>query len=113
LNLWALDDIGLKNLFALTSKAWVHGYYYKPRIDIGLLEEHSEGIACGSGGPNSWVMRPLIEGSRLEAKERAACLRQTFGDRFYLEIRPHHILTQDTVNRFAIDLASQGLGTLL
>ena len=113
LNLWAIDDRGLKNLFAISSLAWIEGYYYKPRVDLALLAKYCEGVACGTGGPNSFVMRPLVEGKRGLALERANSLAQIFGDRLYAEVRPHKLVKQAKANRFAVDLFARGTAKLL
>jgi DNA polymerase-3 subunit alpha len=107
LTLWALDDAGLKNLFALTSTAHINGFYYQPRVDIELIRKYSAGVACGTGGPNSYVMRPIVEGRRSQAFRRAYELSTIFGDRLYLEIRPHRLLPQSKANAFAIELATR------
>ena len=59
------NNKGLKNLFSLLSRAYLEGFYYKPRADIDLLKEYSEGLVCttaclkGEVGHNFlWVKRP-------------------------------------------------------
>lgn len=113
LTLWALDDDGLRNLIALTSKAWIDGYYYKPRVDLALIEEHSAGVACGTGGPRSYVNRPIIDGKRAEALDRARELARIFGDRLYAEVQPHALMINGKANAFALQLDSMGLAKLL
>ena len=44
--LLAKNQTGYQNLMLLSSEAFVHGFYYKPRIDYDLLEEHAEGLVC-------------------------------------------------------------------
>jgi DNA polymerase-3 subunit alpha len=112
LTLWALDSEGLSNLVELTSRAWIDGYYYKPRVDPALIEQYSAGLACGTGGPNSWVNRPLIAGKRREALDRARALARIFGDRLYAEVMPHGLMNHATANAFAIDLRDACLAIL-
>lgn len=113
LTLWAIDDEGLKNLYKITSAGWVDGFYYKPRVSPDLLNEHSAGVACGTAGPNSWIHRPMLEGKRRVAINRASELSSIFEGRFYLEIRPHRVMVQDKANKFALELSQIVGGTLL
>jgi len=47
--LLAMNDQGYKNLMYLVSKAYLEGFYYKPRIDWDLLQQRHEGLICTSG----------------------------------------------------------------
>lgn len=104
LTLWAMNDEGLKNLFRLTTKSWTDGFYYKPRVDAQLLREHSNGVACGTGGANSWIHNPNLSGRRREAIERFRELCDIFGHNLVLEVRPHKLLEQKTCNDFCMEL---------
>lgn len=106
LTLWAGDDEGLRNLFKLTSKSWVDGFFYKPRVDVSMLREFSEGVFCGTAGPNSWIHKPNLAGRRREAIERFKELSSIFADRLVLEIRPHQLLEQQTCNEFCFEIAT-------
>lgn len=87
---WALDDTGLRNLYRLTAWSWGPGYYYKPRVDLDRLIEHSEGLAVSSGCPNGVVARLLRSPTGTsEALARARRLAECFGDRFLVEVMPH------------------------
>ncbi len=106
LTLWAGTDEGLRNLFKLTSKSWVDGFFYKPRVDVSMLREFSEGVFCGTAGPNSWIHKPNLGGRRREAIDRFKELSDIFPERLVLEIRPHQLLEQQTCNEFCFELAS-------
>ena len=62
--LLASDDIGYKNLIYLVSKAYLEGFYYKPRIDLDLLRERSAGLIATSGCLSSMVCRALTSGQQ-------------------------------------------------
>lgn len=104
LTLWAMNDEGLKNLFRLTTKSWTDGFYYKPRVDVAMLKEFSAGVACGTGGPNSWVHKPNLSGRRREAIERTRALFAIFDENLVFEYRPHRLLEQEVCNSFCDEL---------
>ncbi|MEO8540628.1 MAG: DNA polymerase III subunit alpha [bacterium] len=86
----ARNMTGYKNLIALTTKANLEGYYYKPRIDRELLEMHSEGITVLSGCPSSEFHRRVQEGDREGAMATAKYYREVFDGHYYLEVQNHH-----------------------
>ncbi len=91
---------GYENLCLLVSEAYLHGFYYKPRVDIDLLRKHHEGLiatsACLAGG----VAQRLMDEDYEAAKEHALLLADIFGkDHFYLELQDHGIYEQGVVNR--------------
>ena len=90
LTLLAESDRGWHNLVSLSTKAHLDGFYYRPRVDRELLAEHSEGLIVLSGCPSSEVHRALLEGRSEDARSTAGWYRDTFGDRYYLEIQNHH-----------------------
>jgi len=89
------NEIGYKNLIYLVSKGYTEGFYSKPRIDLDLLREHSEGLialsACLAGAIPSYLSRGEYE----EAKRYALTLAQIFGkDHFYIELQNHGLNDQ-------------------
>ena len=104
--LLAENDQGYRNLLKLSSKASIEGFYYRPRIDLELLNELREGLICTSaclGGP---VANNYLEENEAEGERLAGVLRDIFGpDRFYLEIQDHGMLEQQQVNRKLIELS--------
>lgn len=95
----AKDQAGLENLNRLSEAAWTEGYYYKPRIDLELLEEYHEGLILTSAcmnGPVSKALRTVDdEGNEdwvytKEAVEWAKKFQDIFGDDFYIELQPHN-----------------------
>lgn len=89
LTAWALDNDGLKNLYRLSSKAWIEGYYYRPRIDLDTLVEYNRGIAIGSGCIGSVLNDAVLKNDQPRMKAIINQLADTFGDRFYIEFMPH------------------------
>ncbi|MCC6960906.1 MAG: DNA polymerase III subunit alpha [Dehalococcoidia bacterium] len=85
----ARNMAGYKNLIALTTKANLEGYYYKPRIDRELIEKHSEGITVLSGCPSSEFHRRIQEGDREGAIAVAKYYREVFDGHYYLEVQDH------------------------
>ncbi len=90
--LLAKNEIGYRNLCKLSTKGYMEGFYYRPRIDHQLLSEHSEGIiglsACMSGEP-SWHLR---SGNVKKATEVANLYKEILGkDNYFLEIQNHGI----------------------
>ena len=98
--LYAKNEVGYKNLMYLSSQAYIHGFYYYPRINKKLLREHSEGLVCSAAclqGEVNWHLntsdRNLKFGAKgyEGAKEVALEYKEIFGDDFYLEIMRHGI----------------------
>lgn len=87
--LLAKNAKGWQNLCALTSKAWIDGYYYKPRIDHEIMEEHSEGIICLSGCAGSEISEAIRAEDFDKAEELALWYKSVYGEDFYLELQDH------------------------
>lgn len=90
--LLAENETGYRNLVRLASIASLHGFYYRPRIDLELLQKYHEGIIATSaciGGP---VAKNLLNHDEQRAEWYAGTLSEIFGpERFYLEIQDHGI----------------------
>jgi DNA polymerase-3 subunit alpha len=95
LTLLAENDAGYKNLIQLASRAFLEGYYYKPRLDWELLEAHSEGVIASTGCLGGHVLQSLLQGDEKGALEKAARLQDIFGrDNLFVEIQDHGIPEQ-------------------
>lgn len=101
----ATNATGYKNLMYLVSKAYLEGFYYRPRIDMDLLRQRSEGLIATSGCLSAPVPRAIVHGEVNRAWEIAEDFRGLFGDRFYLELQRHGIADQDLVNAELIKMA--------
>jgi DNA polymerase-3 subunit alpha len=104
--LLAMDEVGYRNLIHLVSRAYLEGFYYKPRIDLDLLRERSAGLIATSGCLSSMVSRAISAGQLDTAWQRVDDFSSIFGDRFYLELQRHGIGDQDRVNAELVKMAS-------
>ena len=87
LTLLAQNQIGYKNLIQLTTKAHLDGFYYKPRIDLKLLKEHSEGLIALSGCMRGEIARAVMRGED-EGKKALDEYLSIFGpERLFIEIQ--------------------------
>lgn len=108
LTLLAENERGFKNLLKLASSAFLEGFYFRPRIDKGLLEECSEGLICLSGCVSSEFNRALIGSSTpdiAKASEVAAWFAGVFKDRYYIEIQDNGLEIQKLAMAGSIDVA--------
>ena len=97
--LLAENNQGYQNLMKIVSKGFVEGYYYKPRVDMEVLETYHEGIIALSACLAGEVQRYLVRGLYEEAKETAYKYEKCFGKgNFFLELQDHGIPEQKTVN---------------
>ena len=97
--LLAENNKGYQNLMKIVSKGFVEGYYYKPRVDMEVLETYHEGIIALSACLAGEVQRYLVRGLYEEAKETAYKYEKCFGKgNFFLELQDHGIPEQKTVN---------------
>ena len=102
------NEVGYKNLIYMVSKAFTEGFYTKPRIDLELLSEHSEGLVCLSACLAGYIPRMLAAGDYDKAKEHALSMRELFGeDSYYLELQDHGIETQKEVNAELLRLSRE------
>ncbi len=106
--LLAQNSEGYKNLLKLTSKAFIEGFYYKPRVDMELLKEHSEGLialsACLKGElPEAILEKGIEEGEKVLHKYLSIFNR----DNFFIEIMDNSIKEQAEVNEKLIFLSQK------
>ncbi|MBD5511079.1 MAG: DNA polymerase III subunit alpha [Lachnospiraceae bacterium] len=97
--LLAENDTGYANLMKLVSRGFTEGYYYKPRVDMEILNQFHEGIialsACLAGEVQRYIIKGLID----EAEKAALRYRDCFGaDNYFLEMQDHGIAEQRIVN---------------
>ena len=108
LTLLAENNTGYKNLIQLSSRAFLEGYYYKPRLDWELLAEHSEGLICSTGCLGGHVLQALLRNDYDDAVAKAARLQDIFGkENLFVEIQDHGIDAQIRTNPELIRLARQ------
>ena len=102
----AMNETGYRNLMMLISKAYLEGFYYKPRIDMELLAKHNEGLITTSGCLSSMVCRRINGGEVNAAWQLVEEMSTLFKDRYYLELQRHGIPDQDHVNLELIKMSS-------
>ena len=99
---------GYKNLMKLTSSAHIEGFYYRPRVDKGLLKECSEGLIASSACLHGEIASHIVRGNMDEARKAAIEYRNIFGeDNFYLEIMENGIPDQKIANQGLIELSKE------
>ncbi|MGI8403387.1 MAG: DNA polymerase III subunit alpha [Thermomicrobiales bacterium] len=106
--LLAENDVGYRNLIRLASIASLEGFYYRPRIDLELLQKYHEGIIATSaclGGP---VANNFLHGQPEKAHSYAGSLSEIFGkERFFIEIQDAGIKEQQQNNKDLIAVAKK------
>ena len=94
------NETGYRNLLYMVSQAYIEGFYIKPRIDLDLLREHSEGLIALSACLAGEIPRRILAGNLKGAKEYALQMQEIFGEgNYYLELQDHGIRDQAEVNR--------------
>lgn len=89
---------GYKNLIKLVSAGYIEGFYSKPRIDLDLLSEYSEGLICLSACLAGEIPRKLLNGDYEGAKQTALTYSNIFGEgNYYIEIQNHDITEQKQI----------------
>ena len=102
------NEIGYKNLIYLVSKGYTEGFYSKPRIDIELLREHSEGLIALSACLAGAIPSQLIAGDWDGAVRTAREMSQIFGrDNFYIELQNHGLAEQAQILESLVRLAKE------
>ena len=98
--LLAENNQGYSNLMKIVSKGFVEGFYYKPRVDLSLLEKYHEGIIALSACLAGEVAKFLTRGMYEDAKKAALRYQDIFGKgNFFLELQDHGIPEQQNVNQ--------------
>ena len=106
--LLAENNKGYENLSKIVSKGFVEGFYYKPRVDIEVLEEYHEGIIALSACLAGEVQRNLVRGMEKEAEEAALRYEGIFGKgNFFLELQDHGIPEQRLANQKLLALSKK------
>ncbi|HYI62107.1 MAG TPA: DNA polymerase III subunit alpha, partial [Acidimicrobiales bacterium] len=114
LTLLAESDRGYRNLIHLSSKAFLEGYYYKPRLDWELLAQHSDGLIATTGCLGGHVLQSLLQGDERAALEKAGRLQEIFGrDNLFVELQDHGLPAQRETNPKLIELAKRLRAPLL
>ncbi len=105
--LLAKNKTGYQNLIKLVSMSFTDGYYYKPRIDLEILEEYSEGLICLSACLAGQINQAILQDNMEKAKEIALWHKRVFKDDYYLEIQNNGLPEQVMVNQRLIALSRE------
>ena len=114
LTLLAENDVGYRNIIQLASRAYMEGYYYKPRVDWDTLAEHHEGVIATTGCLGGHVLQSLMNEGFDAALAKAARLQDIFGrDNLFVEIQDHGIPEQHRTNPQLLEIARRIQAPLL
>lgn len=106
--LLAENNVGYANLSHIVSRGFTEGYYYKPRVDMELLEKYHEGIIALSACLAGEIPRNILKRENAKAKEAAIRMDRIFGHgNFFLELQDHGIPDQRTVNNTLLALSDE------
>lgn len=106
LTVHAKNKTGYNNLIKLSSRAYLEGYYVKPRIDYDLLDEHSEGLIILSGCLGGAVQQALMRDDYESALAHASVMQDIVGkENFFIEIQDHGLDEQRDVKEQTLAIA--------
>ncbi len=105
--LLAKNKTGYQNLAKLVSLSFVEGFYYKPRIDLEILEKYSEGLICLSACLAGSLSQAIIKDDLEKAEEIAMWHKNLFKDDYYIEIQHNGLRQQIMVNQKLIQIAKK------
>lgn len=104
--LWAQNNTGLRNLWAMSTEANRDGFYGRPRMDWDTLARHSEGVIGSSACLRGPLSRLLAMEDEEGARMALSRLLAIYGDRFYIELHTNALPEQRVVNERLIELAT-------
>ena len=105
--LLAKNEQGYKNLMALSSKSFLDGFYYKPRIDKALLARHREGLVATTCCLQGEVPQTILKRGEAAARQVFEHYLEIFEDDYYIEIQCHGIDEQDRCNEVLLRWAKE------
>ncbi|HHZ17433.1 MAG TPA: DNA polymerase III subunit alpha [Peptococcaceae bacterium] len=106
--LLAENQEGYANLLKLVSAAWLEGFYYKPRVDVELLQKYHKGLIALSACLAGEIPSLILQNKEEEAQQKALFYRELFGaDNFFLELQDHGLAEQRQVNAVLVEIAEE------
>ncbi len=110
--LLAADNVGWRNIMRLSSRSYLQGFYYKPRVDRELLAELSEGVICTTACLGGEIPSALLAGQYDKARRIAGEYLEIFGpERFFIEVQQQGMPEQEQINPDLIKIARElGVG---
>ncbi|TET55091.1 MAG: DNA polymerase III subunit alpha, partial [Actinobacteria bacterium] len=113
LTLLAANNTGYRNLMKLSSLGFIDGFYYKPRVDVEVLEKLNDGIIALSGCYSGVLADLLVAGKEKEAEETAKKFHNIYKGSFYIELQNQNLKGQEELNKALNSLAIKvGLPTV-
>jgi len=103
--LLAKNQAGYKNLLKISSLGYIDGFYYKPRVDLKLIEKYKEGIIVLSSCIFGIISEKILHSNEEDLIKTIMLYKNIFKDDFYLEIQPHNFKDQIIVNKKIIELS--------
>lgn len=104
----AENNEGYRNLIQLSSKAFLEGYYYKPRVDWDLLEQHKSGLIVTTGCLGGMTLQALMNQGYDAGRDIAGRLKDIFGpEHLFVELQDHGIPEQHRTNPMLIKLSKE------
>ncbi|MCK4601793.1 MAG: DNA polymerase III subunit alpha, partial [Phycisphaerae bacterium] len=112
--LLAINETGWRNLMKLSSRAYLEGFYYRPRVDRELLSELGEGLICTTACLGGEVPTALLAGGGKQARRIAGEYRDIFTpQRFFIEVQNQGLADQDRINGELVAIAAElGVGVV-
>ena len=108
LTLIAQNEVGYRNLLQMCAiGADPNAFHYSPRVDWGVIQEHSEGVIALSGCLASELSQSLLREDTEQAGDIIKRFKETFGDRYYLEMQYHGIPEQKHNLPYLCNLSSE------
>jgi DNA polymerase III subunit alpha len=102
----ARNMLGYRNLMKLSTAGFLDGFYYRPRVDREILEQHHEGLIALSACLHGEIASHLLRGHSIEAEQTAEQYRGIFGDgNYFIEIMENGLPEQTKANRGLIELS--------
>ena len=105
--LLAKNEQGYKNLSKLVTIGFTEGFYYKPRIDLEVLEKYHEGLICLSACLAGSINKAILKEDMEEAKKIAMWHKDLFGEDYYLELQPNGLPEQVLANQKLIEIGRE------
>ena len=96
--LLVMNNDGYKNICRLLTAAYLEGFYYRPRVDMELLNECNKGLIALSAYTKGHISQFILKNRYEKAKDKAAEFAKIFDGRFYLEVQPNSLPEQAIVN---------------
>lgn len=105
--LLAKDKVGYQNLIKLVSIGFIEGFYYKPRIDLEVLEKYHEGLICLSGCLAGSINQAILKNDMEKAKETAKWFKNLFQEDYYLELQFNGLKEQTLANQKLVEIGRE------